>query len=187
MEDFSIIMIAIGLAMDSFAVSIAGGVGLRHFKWLDTFRTGLFMGIVQALFFTAGYLCGSGIAHFIHAWDHWIALVLLSAIGLKMIFEHHGEDAKKTINLRKIRILLTLSAATSIDALAVGISFSFLHYNIANTAIIIGLSSFLFAGSGVFLGHRFSKVRKFPTYLIGGCLLIAIGIKIVIEHLVNGI
>lgn len=183
----SILVIAVGLAMDSFAVSIAGGVCLKDYKLNDALRTGLFMGLAQASFFAAGYLLASSVDHLIHAWDHWIAFILLAGIGLKMILERHKDEEDQFIDLRRKRILATLAIATSIDALAVGISFSFLQYDITSTAISIGVASFVFAGGGVYLGAFFSKIKSFPTYLIGGLLLIGIGVKIVIEHVVNNI
>lgn len=183
----SILVIAVGLAMDSLAVSIAGGVCLKDFKINDALRTGLFMGLAQALFFAVGYLLASSVDYHIHAWDHWIAFVLLSGIGLKMILERHKDEEDQFIDLRRKRILSTLAVATSIDALAVGISFSFLHYDITSTAVTIGVTSFLFAAGGVYLGAFFTSIKSFPTYLIGGLLLMAIGAKILIEHLVNNI
>lgn len=187
MSVVTLLVIAVGLAMDSFAVSIAGGVSLKDFKLNDALRTGLFMGVAQALFFAAGYFVASSVSHLIHAWDHWIALALLAGIGLKMIFERHKDEEDQFVDLRRKRILTTLAVATSIDALAVGVSFSFLSYDITNTAIVIGLTSFVFAASGVYLGAFFSKIKSFPTYMVGGLLLIAIGVKIVIEHLINHI
>lgn len=180
-----ILIIALGLAMDSFAVSIAGGISLREFKWAHVWRTALFMGVGQALFFVVGYAVAIRFSHLIQQWDHWIAFVLLSGIGLKMIFEHHEDE--KFIDLRRKRILFTLAVATSIDALAVGISFSFLNYNLLYTAVVIGVVSFLCSSLGVYLGAFFSKSKKFPTYIVGGVLLIGIGVKILIEHLVNHI
>lgn len=183
----SILVIAVGLAMDSFAVSTAGGVSLKNFKLSDALRTAFAMGVAQALFFVVGFYVASTVDHLIHAWDHWIAFALLSGIGLKMIYEQYSGSDEQLIDLRRKRVLTTLAVATSIDALAVGISFSFLHYDITLMAITIGVVSFLFSGCGVYLGAFFSKIKSFPTYLVGGVLLVAIGIKIVIEHLVNGI
>jgi len=183
----SILVLAIGLAMDSFAVSIAGGVGLKRFSVSIALRTGLIMGLVQALFFVAGYFLASSVHHLIHAWDHWIAFALLASIGVKMILDHRKEDEGQFVDLQHMGILLTLAIATSIDALAVGISFSVLHYDIVSTAFIIGMMSFLFAAGGVFLGAFWANVRSFPTNLIGGILLIAIGVRILIEHLVHEI
>lgn len=183
----SILVIAIGLAMDSFAVSIAGGVCLKGFRINDALRTGLFMGVAQALFFAGGYILASSVDHLIHSWDHWIAFVLLAGIGLKMIFERHKDEGDQFIDLRRKRILSTLAVATSIDALAVGVSFSFLHYDITSTSIAIGVVSFLFASMGVYLGAFFSKIKHFPTYLVGGLFLIGIGVRIVVDHLVNHI
>lgn len=183
----SILVIAVGLAMDSFAVSIAGGVSLNQFKVNDALRTGLFMGLAQALFFALGYFMACTVDHLIHAWDHWIAFALLSGIGLKMILERHKEGDDQFVDLRRKRILATLAIATSIDALAVGISVSFLHYDITSMTLAIGAVSFVFAAGGVYLGAFVTKIKFIPTYLIGGLLLIGIGVKIVIEHLVNNI
>lgn len=183
----SILVIAVGLAMDSFAVSIAGGISLKPFRVYDALRTGLFMGVAQALFFVVGYFIASSVDQFIQVWDHWIAFVLLGGVGLKMIFERHKNDEDQFVDLRRKRILATLAVATSIDALAVGISFSFLHYDITSMALTIGITSFIFSAGGVYLGAFFSRVQAFPTYLIGGLLLIGIGVKIVVEHLVYNI
>jgi len=173
--------------MDSFAVSIAGGVCLSQFKFIDSLRVGLFMGLAQSLFFALGYMMVSNIADHIKAWDHWLAFILLSSIGIKMILEHRKGTVEKFVDIRRKRILSTLAIATSIDALAVGVSFSFLHYDIVHTLIIIGLTSFVFSALGVFLGVFFSKVRRFPTFWVGGLFLIGIGVKILIEHLVYNI
>ena len=182
---FSIWLLAVGLAMDSFAVSIAGGFSLPHFTVRDAWRTALVMGIAQAGFFIAGFWAAATVNHLIAQWDHWIAFVLLVAIGGKMIFEHKKEEEDQFVDLRRKRILGTLAIATSIDALAVGISFSFLASDVWETAFVIGLVSFVFSGLGVFLGAYFSKMRQLPTYIIGGGLLIAIGVKILIEHLIQ--
>ncbi len=173
--------------MDSFAVSIAGGVSLPKYKLRDSLRVGLAMGLAQALFFAFGYFTAFSIAPLIKSWDHWLAFVLLFSIGLKMILEHKKEDDEKLVDLRRKRILCTLAVATSIDALAVGISFSFLDYEIVTTLFFVGFTSLVFAAVGVYLGAFFCNVRKFPTYWIGGLLLIGIGTKILIEHLVKHI
>jgi putative Mn2+ efflux pump MntP len=185
MELITIITIAIGLAMDSFAVSIAGGVSLKDFRLVDALRTALFMGVAQALFFAVGYFIASTVSTIVQSWDHWLAFGLLMAIGLKMVFEHHNEE--KFIDIKSVKVLTTLAVATSIDALAVGISFSILDYDVVETASIIGIASFILAGIGVYLGVFVSKSRSFPSDLIGGLLLIGIGVRILIVHITQHI
>lgn len=187
MEFLSVVVIAVGLAMDSFAVSIAGGVSLTQFRMKDALRTGFFMGVAQASFFAVGFLVASSVAHLIQQWDHWIALVLLSGVGLKMIYEHFNGGDDQLVDLKRKRILLTLAVATSIDALAVGVGFSVLEYDLLQVSLMIGLVSFLFSAFGVGFGARFSQMKSLPAMLVGGVLLVGIGVKIVVDHLVHNI
>ncbi len=184
---FSILLISIGLAMDSFAVSIAGGVALSEFKMRGALRVALFMGVAQALFFIVGYYLAFSVRNLICACDHWIAFLLLSVIGIKMILEHKKEDEERFVDIRRKRVLGTLAVATSIDALVVGLGFAVIKSDMIVVASVIGLVSFIFSGMGVFLGYRFSRIKSFPTYIVGGVLLIAIGLRVLIEHLVNHI
>ena len=180
----TIIIIAIGLAMDSFAVSIASGVILKNGRWNHGILIGFFMGGFQALLTFVGYILGSMFKGHIEAWDHWIAFGLLSLIGGKMIIEGFKHESERNFNPTKLSVLTVLALATSVDALAVGLSFAFLINSITLPAIIIGVVTFLFSGFGVLIGAKFINSRKFRVEIIGGVILIAIGVKILIEHAV---
>lgn len=181
MDFISIIFIAIGLAMDSFAVSISCGTSLQTFRYREATITALTMGIFQAIMPVLGWWLGSGFDEYISSIDHWIAFILLLYLGGKMIYESFKKEEAHNITI-SFRNLLILGIATSIDALAVGISFAFLNINIFLPVILIGITAFIFSFAGVFIGQRFGKLQKINVGLIGGLILIGIGSKILIEH-----
>lgn len=185
MSLLTVFVIAVGLSMDAFAVSVAGGFANRDLKVHGAVKVGLFFGLFQALMPTAGWLAGRGIEGYISNYDHWIAFILLSGIGGKMIFEsfNMGPD-KKVLNISKTHVLLILSIATSIDALAVGLSLSFLNVAIILPSIIIGVVTFIFSFSGVYIGKKIGHVFENKIEFVGGLILIGIGLKILIGHLV---
>jgi putative Mn2+ efflux pump MntP len=184
MNIITILFIAIGLAMDAFAVSITSGLTIKNLKINHAFRIAIFFGLFQAIMPAVGWLAGFNLRDFISNIDHWIAFGLLSAIGFKMIFESAKmKSDEKKINPLNIRILLILSVATSIDALAVGLSLSFLKISIVTPAIIIGAITFFLSFTGVFIGNRFGHFFENRIEFIGGLVLISIGVKILIEHL----
>lgn len=180
-----IFLIAIGLAMDAFAVSIASGFKTRILRPYDAFRIGIFFGGFQAIMPVIGWAAGLHFRSIIIGIDHWIAFGLLSTIGLKMIYESSklkSQDQK--INTLNIYVLLILSVATSIDALAVGLSLSFLKVSIALPAVVIGVVTFILSFLGVFIGNRSGHFFEKKIEMVGGIILIGIGIKILIEHLI---
>ncbi|MDN5354981.1 MAG: hypothetical protein PWQ09_1737 [Candidatus Cloacimonadota bacterium] len=184
MDIFSIIVIAIGLAMDAFAVSIASGVTIRCFKQRIAFRVAFFFGFFQAIMPVLGWLAGNSFRIYITSFDHWIAFGLLLFIGGKMIYESfYLEEKQKSCNPENILILFTLAIATSIDALAVGLSFSILNLNIIEPILIIGVITFVLSYIGVFIGDKFGSLFENKIEIIGGLVLIGIGIKILLEHL----
>jgi putative Mn2+ efflux pump MntP len=184
MDILTVFIVAMGLAMDCFAVSIASGVILRDLKLRKAFKIGLFFGLFQALMPCVGWLAGVGMKSFISGCDHWIAFGLLGLVGGKMIYESFKpKGAKKEINPLNLAVLLTLSLATSIDALAVGVSMAFLEMAIILPVIIIGAVAFLVSVAGVYAGHRFGHIFGSKIEAAGGMILIAIGLKILIEHL----
>ena len=185
MDIFSIVFIAIGLAMDSFAVSISCGTGLHTFRFKDAFFTAFVMGFFQAVMPVLGWLLGHGFSNYIADFDHWIAFALLVYLGGKMIYESLKKQKNKNIVV-SFRTLFVLGIATSIDALAVGISFAFLKIQIILPVIVIGLVAFLFSFAGVFIGHHFGKIKRINVGFMGGLILIAIGVKILIEHIYIG-
>lgn len=180
-----IILIAIGLAMDCFAVSIACGFAMKKITFWPAFRIAFFFGLFQAIMPLIGWLVGNRFQLYIENCDHWIAFIILLILGARMIHENFKkEDAnKKRLNPYKLAVILTLAVATSIDALAVGVSFAFLQIDLWSSIAIIGIASFLFSIIGVVFVNRYCCRYKIPAELLGGIVLIGIGTKILIEHL----
>ena len=184
MDIFTILLIALGLAMDAFAVSITSGFIIKHIKINKALQIAIFFGLFQAIMPVIGWLLGISLKGFISGFDHWIAFGLLGIIGCKMIYESFKlESAENKIDPLNIYVLFILSIATSIDALAVGLSLSFLKVAIALPAIIIGIVTFLLSFLGVYIGDKFGHFFERKIEAIGGLILIGIGIKILIEHL----
>jgi len=181
--DIAILLIAFGLAMDSFSVSIANGLATRTFKISKALAIALFFGFFQGLMPIFGWLAGESIAKYISAFDHWVAFGLLTIIGVKMIYESITNKPNNFLRAYTIKVILILSIATSIDALAVGLSFSFLNISIFFPAIIIGVITFLLSFLGVYVGRRFGKILKNRIEILGGLILIIIGLKILLEHI----
>lgn len=184
MDIFSIVLIAFGLAMDCFAISITSGMTVEKARIRDAAKMGLFFGLFQAGMPVLGWLAGSGLAELVSGVDHWIVLGILGFIGSKMIYEavKKEEDLKK-INPFGIYVLLIFSIATSIDALAVGVSFAFLGVTIIIPVIVIGAVTLLLSFIGVFAGDRFGQIFKNKVKILGGLILIGIGLKIFIEDI----
>lgn len=186
MDIISIIIIGIGLAMDCFAVSISKGVCLKKFKLKKAFRMAMLFGLFQGIMPFIGYFAGFSFAEQISDYDHWIAFVLLGGIGVKMFIEGLKPiDPQCEIKAEpfKWKVVFTLAIATSIDALATGIVFVPFPDKIAFAAIAIGLISFAFSIIGVYLGVHFRNRIKINAEFLGGIILIAIGLKILLEHL----
>lgn len=183
MDIVSIIFIAVGLAMDAFAVSITSGIAIRKLKVNHAVRIALFFGSFQAIMPVLGWLSGLTLKGFISSVDHWIAFGLLSFIGCKMIYESFKVEEGDRTSPLNIGILLILSIATSIDALAIGISFAFLGISIVTPVIVIGAITFVLSLSGVFIGNKFGHLFEKKVEVLGGLILISIGIKILLEHL----
>ena len=181
--------IAVGLAMDAFAVALSLSLTLRHFEWKEYLRVSLHFGVFQAVMPILGWFIGSFAKQWLLAVDHWIAFFLLAGIGTHMIFEFIKITDTDIEDMQCIllteRRLLILSLGTSIDALAVGLTFSFLRQNIYEPALIIGVItfglSFLAMHIGRQLGARFSKY----SHLVGGIILIGIGLRILLSHMLE--
>lgn len=186
MNWINIILISIGLAMDAFAVSISSGVAVKCFRIGHALKVALFFGGFQAVMPLIGWLAGLSFREYINAFDHWIAFGLLLFIGLKMIYEAFTiTDPDKKCNTGNLMTLLILSIATSIDALAVGISFSILQVTILQPIIIIGLITFSLSLIGFILGDRIGTRLGKKVDILGGLMLIGIGVKILVEHLLK--
>lgn len=184
MNYLSITLIALGLAMDAFAVSIASGVTIKRLRIRHAMRIALFFGGFQAIMPLLGWLCGGWAAEYVQAVDHWIAFGLLSLIGGNMIresFQFNPADTQK--DPLKLSILLALAVATSIDAFAVGLTFSFLDGVILMPVLIIGAITFILSFAGTYIGDRLGHLFEQKIEIAGGLILIGMGIKILIEHL----
>ncbi|HYF84214.1 MAG TPA: manganese efflux pump MntP family protein [Clostridia bacterium] len=199
MDILSIVLIAIGLSMDAFAVSVTNGIIIKNLKMSHALKIALYFGVFQALMPLAGWLAGSQFKDYITSIDHWIAFGLLAFIGGKMIREAFNEVEEEGVegmcevaistqgtaceNPLRMGRLFVLAVATSIDALAVGISFAFLRVSIVWSSMIIGLITFVICFAGVFIGNKFGGLLKKKAEIAGGLILICIGLKILIEHM----
>jgi len=180
-----IFIIAIGLAMDCFAVSLSCSISSPDLKKQDSLKIAFFFGLFQGGMPILGWLLGKSFYDSVSSIDHWIAFSILTIIGIKMIIEALKEDnEKRNINIKLLKVILLLSIATSIDAFVVGMSFAFLQVNILIAAISIGAITFLIAVFGVFLGKKFGQLIKSKwAEIAGGIILIGIGVKTLIQHL----
>jgi len=184
MNIISIIFIAFGLAMDAFAVSITSGITIKSLKINNALKIAAFFGLFQAIMPIIGWLAGLSFREIISDVDHWIAFGLLFLIGCKMIYESSKMEVDNNkINPLNLYVLLMLSIATSIDALAIGLTLSFLNVSIILPSIIIGTITFLLSVIGVYFGNKFGHYFERKIEMVGGFILIGIGIKILIEHL----
>ena len=180
-------LIGIGLSMDCLAVAFAAGAHLKVSRLETAAILALFFGVFQTGMTLAGYSLASGFAPLISAYDHWIAAIMLIAIGAKMIIEGvKGEDEEEDLNVLSISAVTCLAIATSIDALAVGIGFAFLAMPVLVPALIIGVVAALFSCAGVFLGGRLAHVFGSRVDIAGGLILILIGARILLEHTIWG-
>lgn len=182
-----LLLIAAGLSMDAFAVSICKGLGMKKVNLKVAFVLALFFGGFQALMPLIGWALGSQFLWLISPIDHWIAFVLLAVIGGKMLWEalhdEEGEDDGKPADKIDLGEFFILAVATSIDALAVGISFAALAVDIVPSILIIGVVTFCFTIAGVFVGNFFGSRYEKPASIVGGVVLILIGLRILLEHL----
>jgi len=179
-----IIFIAVGLSMDAFAVSITLGLSVQKPRLKEILLPGIYFGFFQALMPLVGFLAGTYFANKIQELDHWVAFVLLGCIGGKMIKDSFSKEEKKAEdNPFHFSKMLLLALATSIDALTVGITFAFFKISIITAIAIIGCTTFCIASCGVVIGNMFGTRFKSKAEFIGGAVLVALGLKIVIEHL----
>lgn len=184
MTTIEIIIISIGLAMDAFAVSLSKGLASGTYKFKNSIMCGFWFGFFQMLMPLIGCFLGINFSTYIQAFDHWIAFILLGIIGGNMIKEAFSTESDSKTNCSySIKQMFPLAIATSIDALAVGITFAFLGVNIYTAVLIIGVITFLVSGLGVKLGSVFGEKYSSHAEIAGGALLIIMGIRILIEHL----
>lgn len=181
----SIILIAIGLSADCFAVALGGGVSQKNHSRVQIFRVAFMFGLFQAIMPVLGWLVGRTVVEYIADYDHWVAFVLLAVVSGRMLWEslrsERGEE--KVVDITRGLLLLTLSIATSIDALAVGLSFAFLKVNIALASPTIGVVAFIATAIGFILGKKASKLIGRRAETIGAIILLAIAFRILLSHL----
>lgn len=186
MRLLEIVLIAVGLAADAFAVALCKGMAKGKFNFGYAAVIGLYFGGFQALMPVLGYFAGSAFAKYITAFDHWIAFGLLALIGINMIRESMSKDeCERAVCSIGVKTMLPLALATSIDAAAVGVTFAFLDVDIIIAALIIGVVTFTASVAAVWLGTKFSGKLKNISTLIGGVVLIIIGLKILVEGLIG--
>ncbi len=183
MSLFELFLIAVGLSMDAFAVSVCKGLSMQTLNRRHAVIIGLYFGGFQALMPLAGYLLGVRFQNAITAYDHWIAFILLAVIGGNMIKEALNPEEENCDDSVAFRDMLVLAVATSIDALAVGVTFAFLGVHILPAVSFIGSVTFVLSVVGVKVGHVFGVRYKSKAEIAGGVILIGIGVKILVEHL----
>ncbi len=184
MSLIELFILAVGLSMDAFAVSICKGLALRKVTFKECAKVGLYFGGFQAGMPVIGFILGVQFKDYITSIDHWIAFILLAIIGINMVKESLSKDDEEEIEESDLsfKSMLILSIATSIDALAVGITFAFLKVNIIPAVIFIGIITLIISMCGVKIGNIFGDKFKSKAELLGGIILICIGLKILLEH-----
>ena len=180
-----LLLTAIGLSMDAFAVSVCKGLGMRKMRYDQALVIGLYFGVFQALMPLLGWLLGTSFSCYIQAFDHWIAFVLLALIGFNMIREALKNDDEGADPSFTAKSMSLLAVATSIDALAIGITFAFLDVNIVAAVLFIGVCTFVISAAGVKIGSAFGTRFKSKAEIAGGAILIILGLRILVEHLMN--
>lgn len=177
-----LLIIAVGVSMDAFAVSICKGLSVQKVRMKHVALTGIWFGGFQALMPVIGYFVGASFAGFVTSVDHWIAFVLLGIIGGNMIKESCSKEEECCAPDFSVKTMFAMAVATSIDALAIGVSFAFLNVNIWKAVALIGVTTALFSGSGVLIGNIFGSRYKSKAEFVGGFILVAMGLKILLEH-----
>ena len=183
MSLIELFLLAVGLSMDAFAVSVCKGLSMQTMRLKHAFVIGLYFGGFQALMPWLGYLLGIRFQGAIKTYDHWIAFILLGIIGFNMVKESLEQDTESCDASVDVRTMLLLAIATSIDALAVGVTFAFLQVNILPAVCFIGATTFVLSCIGIKIGHVFGLKYKSRAEFFGGAVLILMGIKILLEHL----
>ena len=183
MSLLELFILAVGLSMDAFAVSVCKGLAMKKVTLRKACLVGAWFGGFQALMPALGCFLGTSFAAYITAFDHWVAFVLLALIGANMIREALSKDEEKADDDLSFKAMLVLAVATSIDALAVGITFAFLEVNLLWAVLFIGMITFALSAVGVKVGNVFGEKYKSRAELAGGVILVLLGVKILLEHL----
>lgn len=184
----SVFLIALGLSADCFAVALSGSISNTNHSWRGLLRVSLAFGMFQALMPVLGWLAGRTMVEFIADYDHWAAFALLAIVSGRMLWQafHPRRSQDKETDITQGVLLITLSIATSIDALAVGLSFAFLEVNIAMASLTIGTVAFLVTIAGFMLGKRASKAIGKRAEAIGGLILLAVAFRVLLSHILQG-
>lgn len=186
LEAVPVLFIALGLSADCFAVTLSGSITMRSVSLIQALRTSFTFGFFQALMPALGWLAGRTVVDLIADYDHWLAFGLLTLIGVRMIWQSLGGEAgAKQVDITRGLTLLTLAVATSIDALAVGLTFAFLDVNIVSAGLIIGAVAFIISVLGFMLGKRGGRLLGKRAEIFGGIILIAIGLRILLTHIIQ--
>ena len=183
MKLIEIMVVSFGLAMDAFAVSVCKGLSMKKINLKKNLIIALYFGIFQTLMPIIGYFLGITFSNIVKSIDHWIAFILLGIIGFNMIRESFDDEVEKKNDNIDIKTMLLLAVATSIDALAVGVTFAFFKVNIILAILIIGIITFILSLIGVKIGNKFGDRFQNKAELLGGIILIIMGLKILLEHL----
>ena len=178
-----ILLIGIGLAMDAFAVSICKGLPMKKMNWKKAIIVGLYFGIFQAIMPIIGFFLGTTFESLVTKIDHWIAFVLLVFIGANMLKEAFSSECEGCNDSVNFKTMIILAIATSIDALAIGITFGFLNVNLPLAIAVIGSITFVLCIIGVKIGNKFGNKYQDKAEIAGGIILILMGVKILLEHL----
>ncbi|HEX7411059.1 MAG TPA: manganese efflux pump MntP family protein [Bacteroidales bacterium] len=179
----TILLIAFGLSFDTFAVSVSSGLILRKINFYNAMKIAFVLAFFQGFMPMIGWFIGSGVKKYMMTFDHWIAFILLTVLGTKMIYESFRHDKDHLpINPMRFTVMVSLAIATSIDALIVGLSFAFFKVNIFITVFLIGAVTFIVSMLGILFGKKAGAHLGQRMEIVGGLILIAIGIKILIEH-----
>jgi putative Mn2+ efflux pump MntP len=183
MELTEIFLISLGLAMDAFAVSICKGLSMKKMDYKKAVIIALYFGAFQAIMPLIGYFLGDTFDHKVRSIDHWVAFISLSLIGGNMVKEALSKESEKINDMINFKTMIILAIATSIDALAIGITFAFLEVNIVLAAALIGIITFIISFIGVNAGNVFGNKYEKKAILAGGLILILIGVKTLLTHL----
>lgn len=184
MTFLNIFLIAIALSFDAMAVSAVNGARHYRMSFKKAIQIAFFFGLFQLLMPLVGWVFGIGLEKIINKFDHWVAFLLLATIGVKMIFESFKSKDDKKNDIHNFKILLLLSLATSIDALVVGMTFGLLPVNIWFAVIVIGLTTFILSLGSIYIGKKCGETWSKKAEIAGGLILIIIGAKILIDHLI---
>ena len=183
MSIIEIFLISIGLAMDAFAVAVCKGLSMKKMNWKKAIIVASYFGFFQALMPTIGFFLGSTFEDLVTKIDHWLAFILLGAIGINMLKEAFSKEKEAFNDEVNFTTMVVLALATSIDALAIGITFAFLKVNLLIAVFMIGIITFCISLIGVKIGNKFGNKYEKKAEIFGGVILIALGVKILVEHL----